>query len=147
MQTNEFARSKSLFGAEALILAKKIISMWMGKEYMEGKDWELKGKRGRNLLHLLCVGYAYLGNRKKALEVMDTVLHFGLKVPADAMVAVELAARGVPYLEEKCHGAWWEVANRYASDPDAWLTRLVIGRVAKKLADKFGKKVVTGEQA
>ena len=96
MQTNEFARSKSLFGAEALILAKKIISIWMSKEYMEGKDWELKGKRGRNLLHLLCVGYAYLGNRKKALEVMDTVLHFGLKVLADAMVAVELAARGVP---------------------------------------------------
>ena len=67
LQNNEFARSKSMFGAEALILAKKILSVWWSKDFMEGKDWELMGRRGRDLLHLICVGYAYMVSRKLML--------------------------------------------------------------------------------
>ena len=67
LQNNEFARSKSMFGAEALVLAKKILSVWWSKDFVEGKDWELMGKRGRDLLHLICVGYAYMVSGKLML--------------------------------------------------------------------------------
>ena len=67
LQNNEFARSKNLFGAEAMILAKKILSIWWSKDFVEGKDWELMGKRGRDLLHLICVSYAYMVRGKLML--------------------------------------------------------------------------------
>ena len=75
------------------------------------------------------------------------VRHFGLQLTGDALVAVELAAKGVPYLDMDSHPLWWETANRHAAISDAWLTKLVIGRVAQKLATKYGKKVVTDKEA
>ena len=87
------------------------------------------------------------GNRRKALETYDVVRHFGLQLTGDALVAVELTAKGIPCLEEDSHPLWWETANRHAANSDAWLTKLVIGRVAQKLATKYGKKVVTNTKA
>ena len=74
------------------------------------------------------------------------VRHFGLQLTGDALVALELAAMGVPYLEVDSHPLWWETANRHAASSNAWLTKLVIGRVAQKLATKYGKKVVTDKE-
>ena len=50
-----------------MILAKKVLSVWWSKDFMEGKDWELMGRRGRDLLHLICVGYAYMVSGKLML--------------------------------------------------------------------------------
>jgi len=75
------------------------------------------------------------------------VRHFGLQLTGDALVALELAAMGVPYLEVDSHPLWWETANKHVANNDAWLTKLVIGRVAQKLANKYGKKAATDEKA
>ncbi len=75
------------------------------------------------------------------------VRHFGLKLSGDASVAVELAAKGVPYLTMDSHQLWWETAIRHADISDAWLTKLVIGRVAQKMATKYGKKEVAKKAA
>ena len=75
------------------------------------------------------------------------VRHFGLQLTGDALVALELAAMGVPDLEVDSHPLWWETANKHVANSDAWLTKLVIGRVAQKLANKYGKKAATDEKA